>query len=584
MSKPVVNFTSLLDRAALEHLKSKTLLPSFSHYDVWLYEHAVGFTVAKMMNADLLQTTQNALVQAMESGESYDKFVKKLKPYLMSQGWWGETVMTDPVDGVAKNVQLGSTRRLRVIFQTNMATAYAAGQWARVQEDKREFPFLKYIASTAEQKRQSHMTYYGKIWRVDDPIWQSIFPPNGYGCQCTVRQLTEKQALRERENDLKTQPENFTDRQKANHAKGIIDDGTDDIQWREFVNPRTGQKVQVPFDVSPSFAHNHGDRMGILLDLVRERHGTFFETNMLNQLHRYISVRGNMDLPDFNKIRLAENTAKNHSDALFLSSSHIIAEGQKIAEKYADVMKYWEKAGKPHHAIAEIMQLEGVELAGTIATKGSNRELRWELTQAVKMYPKDWVEKSNALGAILVEGKHGRAFYLYPPQDDLFGYIQYALKQPKNSHFHESLKKDLLALGDSLISVNLKHSDWVERKSSIIHEFAHRLQTVMPDLQNVFLRFFLESTRNERMVSRSELLGIIPNNQQEEWFKLDHFPIPYYGRMYAPNNTQDPQPLELMTMIFQALLGGGQYYQHLIKAENRKFFYFGLAILVRWRA
>ena len=68
----------------------------------------------------------------------------------MAKGWWGEQVMLDPVDGVAKTVQLGSTRRLRVIFQTNLATAYAAGQWARIQEDKQMFPYLKYIASTAE--------------------------------------------------------------------------------------------------------------------------------------------------------------------------------------------------------------------------------------------------------------------------------------------------------------------------------------------------------------------------------------------------------------------------------------------------
>ena len=43
-------FNTLIDRAALDFLKSKKLLPGFSHYDVWLYEHAVAFTVAKMMD------------------------------------------------------------------------------------------------------------------------------------------------------------------------------------------------------------------------------------------------------------------------------------------------------------------------------------------------------------------------------------------------------------------------------------------------------------------------------------------------------------------------------------------------------
>lgn len=79
----------------------------------------------------------------------------------MSRGWWGEQVMTDPVDGVAKLVQLGSTRRLRVIFQTNMATAFAAGQWARIQSNKKALPYLRYNKSAAGQPRDSHRRYYG---------------------------------------------------------------------------------------------------------------------------------------------------------------------------------------------------------------------------------------------------------------------------------------------------------------------------------------------------------------------------------------------------------------------------------------
>lgn len=120
MTKPLIHFSSLLDRAAFEHLQNKTLLPSFSHYDVWLYEHSVGFTVAKMMDMDLLAETKSAVVSALENGTDFRDFKNRLKPYLMAKGWWGEQVMLDPVDGVAKTVQLGSTRRLRVIFQTNL--------------------------------------------------------------------------------------------------------------------------------------------------------------------------------------------------------------------------------------------------------------------------------------------------------------------------------------------------------------------------------------------------------------------------------------------------------------------------------
>lgn len=303
--QPEIVFSSLLDRAALNHLSQKTLLPGFSHYDVWLHEHAVAFSVAKMMNEDLLQTTKNALTESLKKGESYADFAKKLKPYLMKAGWWGEQIMRDPKDGIAKPVQLGSTRRLRIIFQTNMATAFAAGQWARIQENAADFPYLKYIASTAEKKRDSHMAFYGRIWKTDDPIWQSIFPPNGYGCQCTVRQLTEKQALKERDQDIQKQPEYFTDKEKANARRGIINDSKSHIRYRTFTNPRTGQTIRLPEGITPGFAHNHGDRLNNLLALYEEKHGQIKKEKLIKDLNAYLfgKVGNTMNIVDFSQIQ-----------------------------------------------------------------------------------------------------------------------------------------------------------------------------------------------------------------------------------------------------------------------------------------
>ena len=91
-----------------------------------------------------------------------------------------------------------STRRLRTIFHTNLATAHAAGQWARIQQNKRALPYLKYIPSYANSPRDGHKRYYNLILPVEHELWAQIMPPNGYGCLCGVRQLTRRQALRER--------------------------------------------------------------------------------------------------------------------------------------------------------------------------------------------------------------------------------------------------------------------------------------------------------------------------------------------------------------------------------------------------
>lgn len=572
MTKPLIHFSSLLDRAAFEHLQNKTLLPSFSHYDVWLYEHSVGFTVAKMMDMDLLAETKSAVVSALENGTDFRDFKNRLKPYLMAKGWWGEQVMLDPVDGVAKTVQLGSTRRLRVIFQTNLATAYAAGQWARIQEDKQMFPYLKYIASTAEHKRQSHMTYYGKIWAADDPIWQSIFPPNGYGCQCTVRQLTKKQALRERNEDINRQPERFTEQQKINAQNGVLDDGTDDIQWVDFTNPRTGQTVKIPFDVTPTFAHNHAARLADVQTLAEQRHGKGFIRELADTLITYLKRRRQ-------PLELTEG-------GVFASSTNLINEGRLLYETHIAVMNEAIRQGKPHEGIIEIMRREGVELGGEVYTYSSNLEAAQELADNLQVFPTVWLQKSNEMGHILVEDNIGRAWHYLPDLSDK-NFISMMRNKPHQFangaevfQWAFKTKGNVMAFqqGDSMMLNNLKHNA-VRFISTQRHEFVHRLQNVLPELNDYFVRLWHERTVKDKVQTMQKMTGNSRYNAKEIG-KRDDFPNPYYGKMYGDED--DPLPLEMMTMIFEALLGGDdKRYQELAKKPD--FLYFGLALLVRYQ-
>lgn len=568
MTKPLIHFSSLLDRAAFEHLQNKTLLPSFSHYDVWLYEHSVGFTVAKMMDMDLLAETKSAVVSALENGTDFRDFKNRLKPYLMAKGWWGEQVMLDPVDGVAKTVQLGSTRRLRVVFQTNLATAYAAGQWARIQENKQMFPYLKYIASTAEHKRQSHMTYYGKIWAADDPIWQSIFPPNGYGCQCTVRQLTKKQALRERNEDINRQPERFTEQQKINAQNGVLDDGTDDIQWVDFTNPRTGQTVKIPFDVTPTFAHNHAARLADVQTLAEQRHGKGFIRELADTLITYLKRRRQ-------PLELTEG-------GVFASSANLINEGRLLYETHIAVMNEAIRQGKPHEGIIEIMRREGVELGGEVRVKGHDEAILQEFIEVIKTYPKSWVEKSNEVGAIVLETDNLRAFHVKPilkSQRD-FDWFKNTSSLDYQS-FKRAFKENMVQDGDSLILANVAPK--ISRKYRLIthlHEFGHRLQEVMPELETYFDRLFKERTTKDKIQKLNEMIGKDWYDDDERGLR-DDFPNEYYGKMYNKSR-KDPQALEMLTMTFQALLGGNiKDFKEIERKPD--FLYFGLALLVRFK-
>ena len=105
-------------------------------------------------------------------------------------------------------VQLGSPHRLKTIYQTNLQAAYMAGR-AKAQAQAGAFPYLMYVAVMDGRTRPSHAALNGKVWRKDDPVWQVLFPPNGFNCRCRTRALTEGQMRREG-HELSPPPEILT--------------------------------------------------------------------------------------------------------------------------------------------------------------------------------------------------------------------------------------------------------------------------------------------------------------------------------------------------------------------------------------
>ncbi len=217
-----------------EFFRNKTVRPSFSFEDVEPAEHAVQFTVAKAMNIDVLEAIQSALQKAIDEGVPYSQFSKDLKPRLRKMGWWGVDEQVDPLTGKVRKVQLGSPRRLKTIYRANIQSARAAGQWDRIERTKRALPYLVYLLGPSERHRPSHAIKSGMVLPVDDPFWQTWYPPNGWGCKCYVRQVTKREA----------------------DEIGVSD--SPEIPMRDVFNKRTGEIKRIPSGIDPGWETNPG--------------------------------------------------------------------------------------------------------------------------------------------------------------------------------------------------------------------------------------------------------------------------------------------------------------------------------------
>jgi uncharacterized protein with gpF-like domain len=224
-----------IPETALRFLIGKKLRQGFDWRDTWEDEHAVAFTVAKAMSDDLLGDIKEALVQALSGGQTFAEFKKRLTPVLQERGWWGYTHATDPKTGDTTEVRLGTPNRLRIIYDTNMRTARAAGEWGRIEATKYQLPYLQYQLGPSLAHRPVHVQFEGLVLRATDPWWDTYAPPNGWGCKCHVRQIGQAEA-----------------------AKLGGESETPKIEHYTWDNTRTGQRVQVPVGCDPGWGHNPG--------------------------------------------------------------------------------------------------------------------------------------------------------------------------------------------------------------------------------------------------------------------------------------------------------------------------------------
>lgn len=223
---------------AIDYLKAKGLKPGFSYADALADENAASFTIAKMMDADLLADVKASLEDALATGKPFKEWADSILPALQAKGWVGRKAVLDPITGQTIVAPLGTPGRLQTIFRTNMQSAYSVGQWEQIAAQAEEAPFLMYDAIDDFRTRPEHAARDGQIHPVNSKFWKTYFPPCGWNCRCSAIQLSQDEM----------------------DELGLSQSPRFKFDTYSWTNPRTGKVEQIPMGVDPGFGFNVGQK------------------------------------------------------------------------------------------------------------------------------------------------------------------------------------------------------------------------------------------------------------------------------------------------------------------------------------
>ena len=245
--------------AAIAFFERKGFKISWDWQEVWRHAHSQSFTVAKVTRLDVLTDIHHALLDDLKNGGSFSAFKDKLQPLLEAKGWWGKQEQVNRQTGEIRTVTYGTPWRLETIYETNMQSAYMAGRYHGMMAAKQYAPWWEYSAVMDSRTRPTHAALNGRVFRFDDPFWDSWYPPNGFRCRCRVIPRTD---IEQQRGDFQTSSgagRMQTITQSVKKPEGKIAK----VQVTGYKDPVTG-KVLTPdmgFDYNPGAASSRLQRL-----------------------------------------------------------------------------------------------------------------------------------------------------------------------------------------------------------------------------------------------------------------------------------------------------------------------------------
>lgn len=156
---------------AISWLEGKLQLPTSARQRISAEWAAHAFWIASIADAQLLAEMFDAVRDAIANGEGLTEFQERFAEIADRYGW-------TPKEGIAP--------RAKLVFDANLRTAFAAGQFAQYTKPHilQAFPEWEWRHRDSLHPRLHHLAMDGKRFAAsaNPPFWL----PSGYGCRCRM--------------------------------------------------------------------------------------------------------------------------------------------------------------------------------------------------------------------------------------------------------------------------------------------------------------------------------------------------------------------------------------------------------------
>lgn len=442
--------------------------------------------------------------------------------------------------------------QVQMAFDTNLRTAYSSGRYFRVR-DSEILTHMTLRTMRDKRVRPAHAKLEGTTLPKNDAFWGQHLPPMGYRCRCKAYGIEETDIADLKKSGVKVQ---LTAPKEKTYT------------W---TNKLTGEKETLPESIDPGWLLN-----GKVSPVIAPGHT--LEQVLKRKKKELMALAGvksitvpKPKLPDTPPASPAQPPAPTQPALPGIDNwthEDYIRAGEAITKKLVLPVKgdppfdVFDDARALYYTLKDKLNKEvGTGAAALIKeTRGlTNKDGVKTLTEATQLYPRAWVEAANKQGNLYAKTQKGLRGFAYTNKGlgrDL------NVGQPFGTFFMEK--------NDGVVCAG------TGEVKTMVHEYGHRLQSLFPDLDDIFQQLHRARTAKDKLQRLKDITK--SNYRPDEVSKPDHYVDAYMGKEYGTRGA-----LEMLTMAMQYVLAGNIRELATLATNDPKMFNLTVGVLFHWK-